>query len=149
MGMREVGLRPRLRRATVAAGLGLVLALSACGQNSAGTGEEAAGSGEAGAGGTKVGVILPETDTSARWEGFDKPMLDRALRAEGLDPDIQNAQGDEQKFSTLADGMISAGVRVLVIASISGDGIDKPMLDRVLRAEGLDPAIQNAQGDEQ
>ncbi|MFP5070561.1 sugar ABC transporter substrate-binding protein [Pseudonocardia nantongensis] len=118
--MREA--RPRLRRTMVAAGLGLVLALSACGQNSAGGGEEAAGSGESGEGGIKVGVILPETDTSARWEGFDKPMLDRAMRAEGLDPDIQNAQGDEQKFSTLADGMISSGVQVLVIASISGDG---------------------------
>ena len=120
MRMREA--RPRLRRTMVAAGLGLVLALSACGQNSAGGGEEAAGSGESGEGGIKVGVILPETDTSARWEGFDKPMLDRAMRAEGLDPDIQNAQGDEQKFSTLADGMISSGVQVLVIASISGDG---------------------------
>lgn len=70
----------------------------------------------------KVGVILPETDSSARWEGFDKPMLDAALRAEGMDPDIQNAQGDEQKFSTLADGMISSGVKVMIIASISSDG---------------------------
>lgn len=67
-------------------------------------------------------MILPETDSSARWEGFDKPMLDAALRAEGMDPDIQNAQGDEQKFSTLADGMISSGVKVMIIASISSDG---------------------------
>ncbi|MEV1293587.1 substrate-binding domain-containing protein [Pseudonocardia sp. NPDC049635] len=97
-----------------------MLTLSACGQNSAGDGGDGAAAG--GEGGIKVGVILPETDSSARWEGFDKPMLDRAMRAEGLDPDIQNAQGDEQKFSTLADGMISSGVRVLVIASISSDG---------------------------
>ncbi|OLL88446.1 Xylose ABC transporter, periplasmic xylose-binding protein XylF [Pseudonocardia sp. Ae263_Ps1] len=111
-----------MRRAVTAAGLGLLLVVAGCGQNSAGGGQEDAGGGDAGAGGTKVGVILPETDTSARWEGFDKPMLDKALRAQGLDPGIQNAQGDEQKFSTLADGMISSGVKVLIIASISGDG---------------------------
>ncbi len=44
------------------------------------------------------------------------------MAAEGLQADIQNAQGDEQKFSTLADGMISSGVKVLVIASITSDG---------------------------
>ncbi|MDN5919131.1 MAG: substrate-binding domain-containing protein [Pseudonocardia sp.] len=114
--------RRAVLRASMAASLGLVLALSACGQNSAGGGDEAGGSDAPDAGGIKVGVILPETDTSARWEGFDKPMLDKAMRAEGLDPDIQNAQGDEQKFSTLADGMISSGVKALVIASISSDG---------------------------
>ena len=65
--------------------------------------------------GVKVGVILPETATSARYEAFDKPLLDKALRAEGLEPDIQNAQGDVQKFSTLADGMINSGVKVLII----------------------------------
>ncbi|ANY10323.1 sugar ABC transporter substrate-binding protein [Pseudonocardia sp. HH130630-07] len=120
--MREAGRRPRLRRAFAAAGLGLLLAVAGCGQNSAGGDQEAPAGDAGGAGGLKVGVILPETDTSARWEGFDKPMLDKALRAQGLDPDIQNAQGDEQKFSTLADGMISSGVKVMIIASISGDG---------------------------
>ena len=73
------------------------------------------------AGGVEVGVILPETKTSARWESFDKPLLTAAMQAQGLDADIQNALGDEQKFSTLADGMISSGVKVLVIASISSD----------------------------
>ncbi|GAA1856361.1 substrate-binding domain-containing protein [Pseudonocardia ailaonensis] len=111
-------------RVLAAAGLGLVLTLSACGANSSGGSSSGSGGASAApaAGGVKVGVILPETDTSARWEGFDKPMLDKAMRAAGLDPDIQNAQGDEQKFSTLADGMISSGVKVLVIASISSDG---------------------------
>lgn len=123
MRVRKVGRRPRLGRAIAAAGLGLLLAVAGCGQNSAGGGEQdAPAGGDAGSGGVKVGVILPETDTSARWEGFDKPMLDKALRAQGLEPDIQNAQGDEQKFSTLADGMISSGAKVLIIASISSDG---------------------------
>ena len=48
---------------------------------------------------------------------FDKPMLQAALTAQGFEADIQNAQGDDQKFSTLADGMHQlSGVKVLVIA---------------------------------
>jgi D-xylose transport system substrate-binding protein len=110
----------RIRRAALAAaGLGLALTLAACGQNAAAPSAPPASS--APAGGIKVGVILPETASSARWEGFDKPLLTKAMQAQGLDADIQNAQGDEQKFSTLADGMISSGVKVLVIASISSD----------------------------
>jgi len=117
-------LRKATPRMVAAAGLGLVLTLTACGANSSGGASSGSGATTAApaSGGVKVGVILPETESSARWEGFDKPMLDKAMRAAGLDPDIQNAQGDEQKFSTLADGMISSGVKVLVIASISSDG---------------------------
>ena len=104
--------------ASIAVTAGLALAVSACGANTSsgngGTSEtNSAGSGN----GAKVGVILPETASSARWEGFDKPLLEAALKAEGLSPDIQNAQGDVQKFSTLADGMINAGVKVLIIAT--------------------------------
>ncbi|WP_409181954.1 sugar ABC transporter substrate-binding protein [Amycolatopsis sp. VS8301801F10] len=106
-----------LLAATVSAGL----ALSACGANSAGSGSsgdsKSSASAPAGGGASgKVGVILPETATSARWEAFDKPMLQAALSAQGFSADIQNAQGDNQKFSTLADGFISSGVKVLIIA---------------------------------
>ena len=112
------------RLALIAAGMGLTLALSACGANqddsSSGSGSSDTGS-SSDSGGIPVGVILPETATSARWEGFDKPMLEAALKAKGLDPHIENAQGDVQKFSTLADGMINDGVKVLIIASINSE----------------------------
>lgn len=113
----------RIRKAALAAsGAGLALALAACGQNAAAPSSGGGATSAAASGGVKVGVILPETASSARWEGFDKPLLTAAMSAEGLQADIQNAQGDEQKFSTLADGMISSGVKVLVIASITSDG---------------------------
>ncbi len=103
--------------ASIAVAAGLALAVSACGANtSSGGGTTNSNSGSSGSG-AKVGVILPETASSARWEGFDKPLLKAALEKEGLSPDIQNAQGDVQKFSTLADGMINAGVKVLIIAT--------------------------------
>ena len=110
------------RAAVAAAGLGLALTLAACGQNAAAPSSSGGGSATpAAASGAKVGVILPETASSARWEGFDKPLLTQAMQAAGLQADIQNAQGDEQKFSTLADSMITSQVKVLVIASISSE----------------------------
>ncbi|RKT53422.1 sugar ABC transporter substrate-binding protein [Saccharothrix australiensis] len=103
--------------ALVAVGTGLAVALTACGANTSGGGGPSGATTNSGSGGAKVGVILPETATSARWEGFDKPLLEQALKARGLDPDIQNAQGEVQKFTTLADGMINAAVKVLIIAA--------------------------------
>lgn len=121
--------------ALVAAGVGASLALSACGANEApagGGGQNTPGGGTPAAA-IKVGVILPETATSARWEGFDKPLLEQAMRAQGLDPDIQNAQGDVQKFSTLADAMITQGVKVLVIAAINSE-VGKTVATKAQRA---------------
>ncbi|MFB7717061.1 MULTISPECIES: sugar ABC transporter substrate-binding protein [unclassified Nocardia] len=112
----------RLRSATVAMAVALtgLLTLTACGSNSTSSTESSSAPSGGGGNGT-VGVILPETATSARWESFDKPMLQQALRAQGFDADVQNAQGDVQKFTTLADGMIAKGVKVLIVASINSE----------------------------
>ncbi|MFE7801320.1 sugar ABC transporter substrate-binding protein [Nocardia sp. NPDC057440] len=112
--------RVGMRHGAVAVGLAGVLALTACGANTSrndGDGETKSGGGKNGT----IGVILPETATSARWEGFDKPMLEKALSAQGFDADVQNAQGEVQKFTTLADGMIAKGVKVLIIAAINSE----------------------------
>ena len=103
----------------IAATVSTGLVLTACGANStpASPGTSSASSSAPGGGASgKVGVILPETATSARWEAFDKPMLTEALKAQGFDVDVENAQGDNQKFSTLADQFIAQNVKVLVIA---------------------------------
>ncbi|MQA06931.1 MAG: substrate-binding domain-containing protein [Pseudonocardiaceae bacterium] len=117
-------MRTRRPLAVTAALFAAALTITACGANTEGGGDagsdSTAGAEGGGANGT-VGVILPETATSARWEGFDKPMLEKALRAEGFEPDVQNALGEVQKFTTLADGMIAQGVDVLVIASINSE----------------------------
>ncbi|MBP2473550.1 D-xylose transport system substrate-binding protein [Crossiella equi] len=106
----------------IAVSSGLALALSACGANSTGGGgSTSAASGSEGSG-PKVGVILPDTKTSARWEGFDKPLLEKALKDAGVTPLIQNAENDPGKFSTIADSFISQGVKVLMIARLSNEG---------------------------
>jgi D-xylose transport system substrate-binding protein len=75
----------------------------------------------------KVGVILPDTTSSTRYELYDKPLLTKALTDAGIDADVQNAQGDKNKFASIAQNMIGQGVDVLIIDSIdaaSGAGVE-------------------------
>jgi D-xylose transport system substrate-binding protein len=116
MRMRFVGLT-----AITAAGL---LGLAACGSSSSSeaTSSAAGGGGSsssaAGGGGAQVGVILPDTQSSQRWESFDKPYLQQAFDAAGIKADIQNALNDKNKFATIADSMIQEGVKVLIITNL-------------------------------
>jgi D-xylose transport system substrate-binding protein len=76
----------------------------------------------------KVGVILPDTTSSTRYVQYDAPLLTAALKAAGITPDVQNAQGDKNKFASIAQSMIGEGVKVLIIDSIdaaSGAGVEK------------------------
>ncbi|MDA3645624.1 substrate-binding domain-containing protein [Saccharopolyspora indica] len=100
----------------VACCLGLLLA--ACGNNAP---PPSAPGAPVAAGAPRVGVILPDTATSARWAHSDEPLLREALRERGLVPIVQNAQGDAQKFTQIADSMLSRRVQVLIIAAPSGD----------------------------
>ena len=45
----------------------------------------------------------------------------RAFNAAGIESDIQNADGDKSKFGTICDGMINAGVKVLLIVNLDSD----------------------------
>jgi D-xylose transport system substrate-binding protein len=76
----------------------------------------------------KVGVILPDTTSSTRYTLYDKPLLQKALTDAGITADIQNAQGDKNKFKSIAQNMIGDGAKVLIIDSIdaaSGAGVEK------------------------
>ncbi len=76
----------------------------------------------------KVGVILPDTTSSTRYTQYDAPLLTKALSDAGITPDVQNAQGDKNKFASIAQTMIGEGVKVLIIDSIdaaSGAGVEK------------------------
>ena len=70
----------------------------------------------------KIGVLLPETTTSARYTSFDAPYLKKAFEAAGLSPDqyiITNAQGSESSELTQAQSDISQGATVLLMDPIS------------------------------
>lgn len=68
-----------------------------------------------------VGVILPDSASSARWETADRRFLQEAFDAAGVEADIQNAEGETSTFQTIADGMISAGVDALVIVNLDSE----------------------------
>ncbi|MGL5824019.1 MAG: sugar ABC transporter substrate-binding protein [Nocardioides sp.] len=92
------------------------LALTACGSDTnsdSGTNTDG-GSDKAG----KIGVILPDTKSSVRWESADRPALEAAFDAAGVEYEIQNAEGDAEKMATIADGMIADGVTVLAIVNL-------------------------------
>jgi len=111
-----------LASAAVMAG-GLLLA--GCGSNNdnSSSNDTASGGASAASAKPKVGVILPDTKSSARWETADAKYLKAAFDAAGVDSDIQNAQGDKTQFQTIADGMITEGVDALMIVNLdSGSG---------------------------
>ena len=118
----------------VAGAAALAVSLTACGGSSSSSGSGTSSSAAASAPATdaasapasaaasgKVGVILPDASTSPRWESNDRPLLGDAFKAAGITADIQNANGDKSKFGTICDGMINAGVNVLLIVNLDSD----------------------------
>jgi len=118
--------------ALAAVGLLSVGSVAACGSDDSGS-----GSGTTGGSSTtgKVGIILPDTKSSQRWGTDDPKFLKQAFDAAGVPVDIQNAQGDKQQFQTIADGMISSGVKVLIIVNLDS-GTGKAVLDKA-KAAGI------------
>src|SRR5215217_5861242 len=114
----------------------LMLSLAACGGDSGG---DAGGDGDTGSGGGdaagKVGVILPDTESSVRWENFDRPYLEAAFKDAGVDYDIQNAEGDAQRQATIAEQMITEGATVLAIVNL--DSASGAQIQESADAEGV------------
>jgi D-xylose transport system substrate-binding protein len=66
----------------------------------------------------KVGVLLPDTTTSARYVSFDAPYLKKAFETAGLkssDFKIDNAQGSASTQQSQAEADISEGASVLLL----------------------------------
>ena len=71
----------------------------------------------------KVGVILPDSKSSARWETADRKFLKASFEAAGVEADIQNAEGDKAAFQTIADQMMTNGAKALIMVNLdSGSG---------------------------
>jgi D-xylose transport system substrate-binding protein len=119
------------RYAALALAAVLSLALAACGGDDGGD----TGGGTDGGKKPKIGVILPDTKSSARWETADRKFLEEAFKAAGVDYDIQNAQGDKTQFQTLADQMITGGATVLMIVNLDS-GTGKAVIDKA-KAQGV------------
>jgi D-xylose transport system substrate-binding protein len=96
----------------------LAFTVAACGGDDSDSGSGSSGSTATPESKAKVGVILPDTASSARWENADRPLLGDAFKAAGVESDIQNANGDKAKFATIADQMLNSGANVLLIVNL-------------------------------
>jgi D-xylose transport system substrate-binding protein len=87
------------------------------------------------AGGAQVGVILPDTQSSSRWEQQDTPNLKKAFAAANINVDIQNALGDKAKFVSIGQSMIQEGVKVLIIVDL--DSPSGAQVESAAKAAGI------------
>jgi D-xylose transport system substrate-binding protein len=103
--------------AVALAGAAAVL-LAGCAGGGGGTPSEDGGGGDAEAG--RACVILPDAASSPRWENFDRKYLQEGLEAAGFEVDIQNAQADVNKYSTIADQQLTQGCGVMLLVDYQG-----------------------------
>src|SRR6266849_1559597 len=97
------------------------LLLAACGSTSTTTGTTPTTAPVTnGKGCMKVRVLLPETATSARWDGKDRPLLQSLIPKQlaGATVDYNNAEGSADTQQTQAQADLTKGDCILVLASV-------------------------------
>ena len=136
----------------------LTLILAGCGSanngssssSTPGATSSSSSTGSNGKGCTKVGVLLPETATSARWDGKDRPALKSDIEAiPGVTVDYYNAQGDSAQQQNQADQALTKGDCILVVApndsaasaaivtKAKASGVPVIAYDRIIQSKNL------------
>mgnify|MGYP000848079012 CR=1 FL=1 len=105
------------------------LVLTGCATDAGGN-----GGGGGGTASTRACVILPDTESSDRWENGDRPALEKAFKDAGFEADIQNAQGSTDKMATIADQQLSKGCGVMLVTDFQGAGV---AVAEKAKAEGI------------
>lgn len=95
----------------------VVLALASCADSNSGASGPYATNG--GKGCNKVGILLPETASSDRWETKDHPLLEQAVKAAipGVHIDYSNAQGNSNTQLSQADADLVNGDCILIVGA--------------------------------
>jgi len=65
-----------------------------------------------------VAVLLPDTQSSVRWETQDRKYLDQAFSAAGIKHTIVNAQGDPSTQRSQADQALTNGAKVILLVDL-------------------------------
>jgi D-xylose transport system substrate-binding protein len=107
--------------ALAAAGVLAMSGLAACGDDDDDGGDS--GGGDSGGETPKVAVLLPDSQSSVRWETVDRPALKKAFDDAGVESDIQNAEGDKATQTQQAEQAITNGASVILLVNLdSGSG---------------------------
>jgi D-xylose transport system substrate-binding protein len=109
--------RQRKSLAIFASVLMLTLTIAACGSANNSSTNTGSSGGNNGKDCKKVGVLLPETATSARWDSEDRPLLEKDIPQllPGATVDYTNAQGSADLQQTQAQADLTKGDCILVI----------------------------------
>ncbi|GLW28224.1 sugar ABC transporter substrate-binding protein [Actinoplanes regularis] len=114
--------------ALAAAGLMTSVTLTACdsGSDNGDTGgdkgsEITSTATSSGSGKNGVGVILPDSKSSARWATDDPKALKAAFSKAKVPFEIQNAEGNTEAFKGIAKAMLDSGVKVLMIVNLDSE----------------------------
>jgi len=96
--------------AVVMAAVSTAVALAACGQG---------GGDGSGGNGPKIGLLLPDA-TTARWEGQDRPLLEKKIRelCDECTVEHANAKGEVAIQQEQMDSMITKGVDAIVLGAV-------------------------------
>ncbi|HLU64326.1 MAG TPA: substrate-binding domain-containing protein [Protaetiibacter sp.] len=92
------------------------------------------GGGGGGTASTRACVILPDTESSDRWENGDRPALQKAFTDAGFEADIQNAMGSTDQMATIADQQLAKGCGVMLVTDYQGAGV---AVTQKAQAEGI------------
>jgi D-xylose transport system substrate-binding protein len=99
----------------------LCLATVACSSDSEGSKTTTKGNNEGG-GGKKIALLLPESKTT-RYESFDRPLFEKAVKADCSDCEIlySNADQDAAKQQDQAEAALTDGAKVLVLDPVDSE----------------------------
>ena len=102
------------------------LLLAGCSAGGSGNSSSSSASASSGGGAKAVSkracVILPDTESSPRWENGDRPALNKAFTDAGFTADIQNAHNSTTKYATIATSELSKGCGVMLLVDLNGAG---------------------------
>jgi D-xylose transport system substrate-binding protein len=101
--------------------VGAAVVVAGCGSsnNNSSGGNSSSGGSKAG----KVAVLLPDTQSSKRWDTVDRPLLQQAFQKAGVPVQVVNAQGDKSTQQQQAEQAITNGAKVLLLVNLdSGSG---------------------------
>ncbi|XAS76294.1 substrate-binding domain-containing protein [Dermatophilaceae bacterium Sec6.4] len=85
--------------------------------------------------GAKVGIILPDRTTSNRWISTDPAALKERCATDNLKCDIQNANNSATQMATIADSMMSNGVKVLMLVNL--DSASAAKIETKAKSKGI------------
>ena len=94
-----------------------------------------------------IGVLLPDTTTSARYVQYDAPYLKQAFEAAGLSSDqfkIDNAHGSTTTMQQQAEADITAGASVLLVDPLdpgSGAAIEENAMSKGVKVIDYDRLV--------